>query len=107
MTASKVLKWVTGAFELCLAIPVVGALIVLGSSYTVLVVMLILHAITLFLSIANREPKYGSILGIITSLVAWVPFLGWLMHLLSGIFLMVSAAQKSKELPPPPYQNFQ
>jgi len=96
LTGSRILKWVTGSLEVFLAIPVVGAAIVMGSYYTVLGVMLILHIITLVLSATNNEPKYGSILGIVTSLLAWIPFVGWVLHLLSGIFLMVTAAQKPK-----------
>lgn len=96
LTSSRILKWVTGALEILLAIPMLGAAIVMGSYYTVLGVMLVLHIITLVLSSTNNEPKYGSILGIVTSLVAWIPFVGWVLHLLSGIFLMVSAAQKAK-----------
>ncbi|CAG7650184.1 hypothetical protein ACFQI7_28865 [Paenibacillus allorhizosphaerae] len=96
MTGSRVLKWITGAFEVFLAIPVVGAAVVLGSAYTALGVMFILHVITLILSAKNKEPFYGSILGIITSVLAWIPLLGWILHLITGILLMVTAAQKSK-----------
>ncbi|MBD2864597.1 MULTISPECIES: hypothetical protein [Paenibacillus] len=96
MTNSKVLKWVSGSLELFLAIPILGALVVMGSYYTVLGAMLVLHIVTLVLSKQNNEPIYGSVLGIITSLVAWIPLVGWILHLLSGIFLMVTAAQKSK-----------
>jgi len=96
LTNSKVLKWVSGSLELFLAIPILGALVVMGSYYTVLGAMLVLHIVTLVLSKQNNEPIYGSVLGIITSLVAWIPLVGWILHLLSGIFLMVTAAQKSK-----------
>lgn len=103
MTNSKVLKWVSGSLELFLAVPFLGALVVMGTYYTVLGAMLILHIVTLVLSKQNNEPIYGSVLGIITSLVAWIPFVGWILHLLSGIFLMVTAAQKSK---PPASHHF-
>lgn len=96
MSGSRIMKWVTGALELVLAIPIIGGAIVISSYYSVLGVMLILHIVTLVLSASNREPKYGSILGIITSLLAWVPFLGWILHLLTAIFLMVTAAQKNR-----------
>ncbi|CAG7635927.1 hypothetical protein PAESOLCIP111_03720 [Paenibacillus solanacearum] len=96
MTGSRVLKWITGAFEVFLAIPVVGAAVVMGSAYTALGVMFILHVITLILSAKNKEPFYGSILGVITSVLAWVPLLGWILHLITGILLMVTASQKSK-----------
>lgn len=93
MSNSKMLKWITGSLEILLAIPVLGGLIVIGSYYTALGVMLILHIVTLILSKNNSEPIYGSVMGIITSLLAWIPFVGWMLHLLTGILLMVAAAK--------------
>ncbi|MFD2169127.1 hypothetical protein [Tumebacillus lipolyticus] len=97
MTSSRVMQWVTGSFEILLAIPLLGAGIVMGLYYVPLFLMLILHVVTLVLSSSNREPVFGSVLGIVTSLVAWIPFVGWAMHLLSGIFLMLIAAQKIRK----------
>jgi len=97
LSNSRVLKWISGSLEIVLAIPLLGAAIVIGSLYSALGVMLVLHIITLIISSQNKEPIYGSVLGIITSLIAWIPFVGWIMHLLSGIFLMVTAAKKPRE----------
>ncbi|MGW9530780.1 hypothetical protein ACWHAM_24240 [Paenibacillus terrae] len=97
MTPSRTLKWITGGIEIFLAIPVLGGLIVLNSAYTVLFIMMIFHIVTLVLSVINKEAYYGSILGIVTSVVGWIPIVGWLMHLLSGIFLMVTAAQEPRD----------
>ncbi|MBM7567224.1 putative membrane protein [Paenibacillus sacheonensis] len=88
------MKWLTGVFELILAIPILGGLIVVGSSYGVLGIMLLLHILTLVMSAMSKEAKYGSILGIITSVLGWIPFVGWFFHLVSAILLMVSAAQR-------------
>ncbi|GGF65934.1 hypothetical protein GCM10010912_08730 [Paenibacillus albidus] len=96
MSSSRVLKWLTGAFEIVLAIPFLGGALVIGSGYSALGLMFILHLITLILSSKNREPFYGSVVGILTSLIAWIPIVGWVMHLISGILLMVSAAQKPR-----------
>ncbi|GGH31953.1 hypothetical protein [Paenibacillus segetis] len=104
MTNSRVMKWITGSLEIVLAIPLFGAAIVIGSFYTALGIMLILHIVTLVLSSQNNEPKYGSVIGIVTSLVAWVPIVGWILHLLSGIFLMVTAAKKAKSNAPHTFQ---
>lgn len=87
---------ITGALEIILAIPVLGGSIVIAMYWTPLGVMFILHLITLILLAKNKEPVYGSVLGIVTSIVAWIPIVGWIMHLITGILLMVSAAQKSK-----------
>jgi hypothetical protein len=96
MTPSKTLKWITGGLELFLAIPVLGGLLVVNSAYTILFFMLIFHIVTLVLSVTNRESYYGSILGIVTSVIGWIPIVGWLMHLISGIFLMITAAQQPR-----------
>ncbi len=105
MTGSRIMKWITGSLELVLAIPIFGAAIVLSSAYTALGLMLILHIVTLVLSVKNKEPYYGSVLGVITSVVAWIPLVGWIMHLLSAILIMVTAAQKGKQAPDQPQQT--
>lgn len=102
LSSSRILKWISGSVEIFLAIPVLGGLIVIGTGYTALVLTLILHIVTLILSSKDKEPYYGSVLGIVTSLLAWIPILGWILHLISGILLMVSAAQKPKTIAPPP-----
>lgn len=90
------MKWLTGVFELILAIPIVGGIIVVASSYSVLGIMLALHILTLVLSAMNKEAKYGSIMGIVTCVLGWIPFVGWFLHLVSAILLMVSAAQRAR-----------
>ncbi|WP_053373173.1 hypothetical protein [Paenibacillus sp. FJAT-27812] len=95
-TGSRILKWITGILELILAIPIIGGSIVISSWYSALGVMLILHIVAFVLSSKNNEPKYGSAVGIVTSLLAWIPFLGWVLHLVSAILIMVTAAQRGK-----------
>lgn len=91
--ASKSLKWVTGLLELFLAIPLLGGSIVISSAYVALGVMLVLHIVTFVVASNHGGAKAGSILGIITSCLAWIPFVGWILHLLTAIFLMVDAAR--------------
>lgn len=98
---SRVLKWVTGSMEIFLAIPILGAIVVMGTFYTILGVMFVLHIVTLIFTVKNKEPIHGSVLGIITSVIAWIPLVGWVMHLLTGIFLMVAASKTEKSTPPP------
>lgn len=93
MSSSRIMKWITGGLEALLAIPLVGGTIVIGFYYIPLVVMLILHIITLVMSIRQNGTIYGSVLGIVTSLIAWIPFVGWVMHVITAIFLMVSASK--------------
>ncbi|MBY3622375.1 hypothetical protein HGO21_22925 [Acinetobacter sp. CUI P1] len=96
MSTSKAMKWITGSFEIILAIPILGAAIVVFSGYSVLGFMFIFHLITLILSLKNNESIYGSVLGIVTSLLAWIPIVGWVLHLITGILLMVSGGQKTR-----------
>lgn len=92
MSVSRILKWVSGGCEAFLAIPIVGGTFVVGLYWSPLFIMLILHIVTLVLTKRDGGPATGSILGIITSCVGWIPILGWIMHVLSAIFLMVNAA---------------
>jgi len=96
LSISKALKWVSGSFEIFLAIPFLGAAVVIGTGYTALGFMFIFHLITLILSLRDRESIYGSVLGILTSLLAWIPLVGWGLHLITGILLMISGGQKSR-----------
>ncbi|MFC4810565.1 hypothetical protein [Paenibacillus sp. GCM10023250] len=96
MTGSRALRWTTGVCELLLAIPLLSAVIIIGTSYAPLFIMFVLHLIALGLSIQNREAKYGSVMGLITCVLGWIPFLGWLLHLVTGILLLVSAAKRER-----------
>lgn len=98
MSSSKVLKWVTGGLEAILGIPILGATIVLSFLWIPLFVMLILHIITLVITNKEGGSTTGSILGIVTSCIAWIPFVGMIMHILTAIFLMIDASKTdSKE----------
>ncbi|WP_077620015.1 hypothetical protein [Bacillus sinesaloumensis] len=91
MSVSRILKWVTGGLEAILGIPFLGASIIIGFFWAPLGIMLILHIITLVLTKKDGGSYVGSILGIITSCIGWIPFVGMTMHILSAIFLMIDA----------------
>lgn len=93
MKSSTVMKWITGGLEALLAIPLLGGAIIVGFAYIPLFVMLGLHIVTLVLSVNEKRNIYGSVLGIITSVLAWIPFVGWLMHVITAILLMIDASK--------------
>lgn len=100
METSRILKWVTGGIELFLGIPIIGGLIIVGTGYLPLQIMLVVHIIALIASIYDKQKKSGNILGIITSVVAYIPVVGMFMHILTGIWLIVEAFgyQREKEI---------
>ncbi|MBC8079399.1 MAG: hypothetical protein H7X86_03585 [Gorillibacterium sp.] len=89
MSLSKTLKLVTGSLELLLGIPFLGAIIVVGSGYSVLWFMLIFHIVTLLISLRERAGGIGSIIGIVTSCLAWIPFVGMFLHLVTAAVLLL------------------
>lgn len=97
MSTSRIMKWVTGAFEAVLGIPVLGGIIILSMSWTPLIVMLALHIVTLLLTRKDGGRTTGSIIGIVTSCIGWIPIVGMIMHMLSAIFLFINAAQSDRK----------
>ncbi|HSJ39311.1 MAG TPA: hypothetical protein VK945_13975 [Planococcus sp. (in: firmicutes)] len=91
MKTSVALLWITGLAQAFLAIPLIGGSFVISTGYSALGVMFVLHAITLFFCFREYSPKAGSILGLITSTLAWIPLIGWALHLLTAIVLLISA----------------
>jgi hypothetical protein len=91
MGTSTILKWITGGLEAFLGIPILGGAIVIGFGWTPLLVMLILHIVTLIFSVKEFQNKYGSIMGIITSVLAWIPVVGMILHIITGLLLLIDA----------------
>ncbi|MRG86328.1 hypothetical protein [Salinibacillus xinjiangensis] len=97
MSVSRILKWVTGGLEALLGIPVLGGAIILSLAWTPLLIMLILHIVTLVMTKKDGGKSVGSILGIITSCLGWIPGVGMVLHILSAVFLMINAAQPDQK----------
>jgi hypothetical protein len=98
MSTSRILKWVSGGLEALLGIPILGGTIVVGLFWSPLAIMLILHIVTLvFTKKEGGGSTTGSILGIITSCVAWIPIVGMVMHIISAIILMLDAAKTEEK----------
>jgi hypothetical protein len=96
LSTSRILKWTTGACEAVLGVPILGAAIVLGYLWAPLGIMLILHIITLIFTLKDGGSPIGSILSIITSCIAWIPFVGMTMHIITAILLMINAAKPDR-----------
>ncbi|HZG72575.1 MAG TPA: hypothetical protein VEY51_13640 [Chondromyces sp.] len=90
---SPMLKWITGGLEALLGIPFLGGLIVVSLLWIPLIVMAVLHVITLIVARKEEENIHGSIVGIITSVLAWIPILGMILHITSAIVLLMDVAK--------------
>ncbi len=88
---STILKFVSGGLEALLGIPFLGGMIVITLFWTPLALMLALHIVTLVFSLKEEEKKHGSILGIVTSVIGWIPLVGMIMHIVTGVLLIVDA----------------
>ena len=85
----RILKIVNGGIETLLGIPVLGGAIVIGLLWTPLFLMMVLHIVTLVFAIKANKSKAAPILGIVSSAIAWIPFVGMIMHILTAIFNLI------------------
>lgn len=98
LNTSSVLKWVTGGIEAFFAIPLLGWLIYTHTFPGLFLLLLGLHIVTLVLSIKDGKNKHGSILGIVTACLAWIPIIGWIMHMITALLLMVDAKRSERAI---------
>src|SRR5699024_2911266 len=98
MSPSKILKWITGGAEAFLGIPFIGGIFIISQEWTPLLVMLILHIKRILVTYKDCGATGGSILGIITSCVAWIPFVGMVMHIITAIVLFITALMPNSNI---------
>ncbi|WP_082235077.1 hypothetical protein [Halobacillus massiliensis] len=97
MNRTTILKWITGICEGLLAIPLAGGTFIVSMTWTPLLFMFVFHTVTLILSIKDSRFSSGSILGMITSFLGAIPFVGWVMHTITAIVLLIDAAIETKK----------
>ncbi len=97
MNVSRLLKIITGGIEAFLGIPFLGGAFILASAWGPLQFMFVFHLITLVICLVQKERFTGSVLGIITSIVGYLPFIGMAMHIVTAIVLLFDAARGSRK----------
>ena len=97
LNISTILKWVSGGLEAFWGIPFIGGVIIISYAWLPLAVMFILHIITLIFSVHDKKKIHGSILGIITSCIGWIPIVGMIMHIITAVFLLIDAYKASQK----------
>lgn len=95
MKLSTLLKWLTGGSEAFLAIPIAGGAFIFSNAWLPLLFMFVFHLITLVVSARDKRSYTGSILGMITSAIGAIPFIGWVMHTVTAIVLLIDAGRST------------
>jgi len=90
-TVGMQLQLGTAILETLFAIPVVGAMIIIGGLWIPLAVGLVAHILTLVFTIQMGGRKLGPIMGIIACTVGIIPFVGWVLHIFAAIFNWIGA----------------
>lgn len=97
MKRGQTLQLVSGGLEAFLAIPILGGLVIIFSSWSILGLMLVLHIVTLAFAAEEKRNITGSIIGIVASVLGWIPFLGWALHLAAAITLLITGFDMGKK----------
>lgn len=85
MSNLRIAQLVALVFQVILALPIIGGTIVISTGYTALAVAFFVHVIVLVLAAKQYESKTPAIFGMITNAIAWIPILGWALHLITAI----------------------
>ncbi|UKS55541.1 hypothetical protein [Exiguobacterium acetylicum] len=88
----RTLKWVSGGMEAVLGIPLLGGLIVFGTGYNALWLMLAFHIVVVVLTARAGNVSKGNIVGIVASTVGVIPVVGMLLHMAAAITILLDAA---------------
>lgn len=96
MSNLRLAKIIALIFEAALAVPLIGGTIVIGTGYAVLGVAFFIHLVVFILSLKLYGAKLGSILGMVTSVIAWIPVIGWLFHAITAIVYAIEVLAKKE-----------
>jgi hypothetical protein len=81
----RLYKTILGLAELFFGIPFLGGAIILAHAWVPLGVLIVLHFIGLVFSFFINKAKSGSLFGIIGNIIAFIPVIGMIMHILIGL----------------------
>lgn len=95
----KLFKWGTFAYEGFLALPFIGGAFVVANAWVPLGIAFLLHAAAVIILLRERGPFIGNIVGIVTSVVGFIPFVGWIMHAITAIILLLEGIFASRQRP--------
>ncbi|WCF11496.1 hypothetical protein NDS46_31560 (plasmid) [Paenibacillus thiaminolyticus] len=89
MSAAKMLKWGLFGYEAFLAIPLIGGTFIVANGWIPLWIAFFLHVAGFFFSKQAKMSAVGNGFGIVTSIIGFIPFVGWFFHAITAITLLV------------------
>lgn len=95
----KLFKWGTFAYEAFLALPLIGGTFVVANGWGPLGIAFLLHAVAVIILLRERAPFVGNIIGIVTSVIAFIPFVGWIMHAVTAVVLLLEGISAPRQRP--------
>lgn len=76
-------------YELFLSLPLIGGFTLIASGYLALIYAIILHLIALVGRGFSGRSKVVPTIALILTLLTWVPFVGWLMHVIITLLYFI------------------
>ena len=86
---SKTYKIIIAIIELFLGIPFLGGIFIVTHGWMPLILLFILHIVGILIASKEHKSKLGHILGVVGNALGWIPFLGWISHLIIGVTLLI------------------
>ncbi|MED1201865.1 hypothetical protein [Heyndrickxia acidicola] len=95
LTVVRLYKMLLGIVELFFAIPFIGGAVIIAHAWAPLGVLIMLHFVGLVLSFAVGKSKSGHVFGIIGNILAIIPVVGMILHLLVGAVNLYQGARNT------------
>ncbi|WP_181149542.1 hypothetical protein [Bacillus sp. MYb209] len=92
MKSVKGITILTAVCESVLGIPFLGGILVVASFWSALWIMLVAHIVALIIAHQSGASKLGSIMGIVASILGFIPFVGMILHIVTAIILWLEVA---------------
>jgi len=89
----KNFKMIIGLLEIFLGLPIVGGLLIIRLHYIPLAVLLVLHILGLIESKKRNTNYLGHTIGIVGNVIAVIPIVGMIMHLITGVVNIVESSK--------------
>lgn len=85
----RLLKLLGAVMEFFLGIPLLGGLFIVSMGWAPLGFMLVYYIVVLILAYLAPAPKWGPAVGLLASILGYIPVLGMIMHWVAFLCLLI------------------